>query len=114
MPRPVYSLMSAFATLAALAVVGITACSHTLPISAGTSSGFAWRSARARDSAGIDPVAFGLAGGVIGAWMLTRLLGTLLYHVSPTSLDFRHGRRGFDGGRLLAMLIPASRAMRID
>jgi ABC-type antimicrobial peptide transport system permease subunit len=33
---------------------------------------------------GSIPVAFGMAGGIAGAWILIRLLATLLYHVSPT------------------------------
>ena len=37
---------------------------------------------------GLIPVAFGLTAGIASARILTRLLATLLYHVTPTDPGF--------------------------
>ena len=57
----------------------------------------------------------GLALGVVGAWALTRLIGALLYHVTPTdpaTLAIVAAALGVVS--LTAAYIPARRATRID
>lgn len=64
---------------------------------------------------GSIPVAFGLAAGIAGAVALTRVLGTLLYHVSPTDpMIFAIVALGLMTVAFIAMLIPARRATEID
>ena len=60
-------------------------------------------------------VIFGLAAGALGSLALTRLLRTLLYQISPTDpLTFGLAAGILSSAALLATLIPAYRALRID
>jgi len=57
----------------------------------------------------------GIGLGLAGALLLTRLLGSLLFAVSPTDpLTFAAVSIGLTGVALLASYIPARRATRID
>lgn len=61
------------------------------------------------------PVALGVALGVSGALGLTRLLTTLLYEVSATDpLTFTSVSSGLLAVGVLAMIVPARRASRVD
>ena len=64
---------------------------------------------------GLRLVAVGVVVGVVGAAALTRLIGTLLYDVTPTDPISFAAVTGLLGGvGLLASYLPARRAMRID
>ena len=64
---------------------------------------------------GSIPVAAGLAVGIASAFGLTRLLASLLYEVSPTHpLIFAAVATGLALVALLAMMVPARRATRVD
>lgn len=57
----------------------------------------------------------GLAAGVAGALALTRVLATLLYHVSPTDpLIFAMVALGLMTVAFIAMLIPGRRATGVN
>ena len=59
--------------------------------------------------------AAGLVLGVAGALALTRLIGTLLYGVTPRDiLSFTAATLILAAVALLACLVPATRATRID
>jgi predicted permease len=59
--------------------------------------------------------AAGVALGVLGAWWVTRFLGTLLYRVSPTDeVTFVAVALLLGGVALLASYLPARRATRVD
>jgi len=59
--------------------------------------------------------AVGLALGVAGAWVLTRILASTLYEVSPTDpLTFAAAGVLLASAALLACWIPARRATRIE
>ncbi len=64
---------------------------------------------------GMAPVAVGLAGGLAGALALTRLMGGLLYGVSPTDpLTLAIVAAVLSAVALLATYLPARRAARAD
>jgi len=64
---------------------------------------------------GMVLTASGLLGGVVAALLLTRLLGTYLYHVSPRDpLAFATALGVMLATALIACLLPAWRAMRTD
>jgi putative ABC transport system permease protein len=64
---------------------------------------------------GMKPTLAGVAGGIIGALAATRLLGSMLFHVSPMDPStFAGVAIGLMGVAVLACLIPAVRATRID
>ena len=64
---------------------------------------------------GMAPVWIGLAAGVVGAFALTRLIGSLLYAVSATDpLTFGSTLAILAGVAALACYVPALRAARID
>ncbi len=116
-------LMSAFAILAALlALVGIYAVLAYLADQRRNEFGIRIAlGAHARDilalvvRQGSIPVIFGLGIGIAGAWMLTRLLATLLYHVTPTDPPiFTAVAASLTAAAAIAMLIPARRATRVD
>jgi putative ABC transport system permease protein len=59
--------------------------------------------------------AVGLGVGLVAALALTRLLSTLLFQVSPTDPPtFASGAIILSGVALLAVLLPARRAARVD
>jgi predicted permease len=59
--------------------------------------------------------AAGVALGILGAWWVTRFLGTLLYRVSPTDeVTFVAVALLLGGVALLASYLPARRATRVD
>jgi putative ABC transport system permease protein len=61
------------------------------------------------------PALAGIAVGVAGALMLTRLLTSLLFEVAPADpLTFASVSLGLVGVALVASYIPARRAMRVD
>ena len=116
-------LMSVFATLAALlAAIGIYGVLAYLADQRRHEFGIRMAlGARSGDvlalviKQGSIPVVTGLAVGGGGALALTRLLGALLYHVSPTDPRiFAAVAGGLIAAALIAMLIPARRATRID
>jgi len=64
---------------------------------------------------GSIPIGAGLGVGIAGAFALTRLLGSLLYGVSPTDpAIFALVVAGLIAVAFVAVVIPASRATRID
>jgi putative ABC transport system permease protein len=64
---------------------------------------------------GVGLAAVGLGVGLAAALALTRLLSTLLFHVSPTDpLTFAAGAIVLSGVALLAALLPARGAARVD
>ncbi|HKV33540.1 MAG TPA: ABC transporter permease [Pyrinomonadaceae bacterium] len=66
-------------------------------------------------SSGMWLVAIGLTIGLLGAWALTRLMSTLLFEVSPTDpITFGAVALCVIFAALLACLIPARRAIRVD
>jgi putative ABC transport system permease protein len=66
-----------------------------------------------RRGAGLGAAGVGL--GVLGAWWVTRFLGTLLYRVSPTDeVTFVAVALLLGGVALLASYLPARRATRVD
>jgi putative ABC transport system permease protein len=116
-------LMTAFAVLAALlAVVGIYGVLVYLTDQRRNEFGIRMAlGARPRDvlglviGQGLIPLAFGLTAGIAGAWILTRLLATLLYHVS--TMDpwiFAAVAVSLPAASVVAMLVPARRATYID
>jgi putative ABC transport system permease protein len=116
-------LMSAFATLAALlAAIGIYGVLAYLADQRRHEFGIRMAvGARPRDvlalvvRQGSIPVVLGLGAGVGGALALTRLISALLYQVSPTDpWVFTAVAAGLIAAAILAMLIPARRATRID
>jgi putative ABC transport system permease protein len=77
--------------------------------------------AQARDVLGLvlqQALALTLSGigiGMVGAFLLTRLLGKLLFHVSPTDpLTFALIAIAFSLVAMIASYLPARRAMRIN
>ena len=57
----------------------------------------------------------GVAGGVVGAWLLARVMGTLLYEVSPTSVpSYVLAGATVVAASTIASWVPARRAMRVD
>ena len=57
----------------------------------------------------------GIAIGLVAAFALTRLMSSLLYHVSVTDpMTFVAGPVLFAAVALLASYLPARRAMRVD
>jgi ABC-type antimicrobial peptide transport system permease subunit len=116
-------LMTAFALLAALlAVVGNYGVLAYLTDQRQNEFGIRIAlGARPRDvlalviGQGLIPVACGLTAGIAGAYILTRLLATLLYHVSPTDTRiFAAVATSLTMVAVIAMLIPARRATHID
>ena len=116
-------LMTAFALLAALlAVVGNYGVLAYLTDQRQNEFGIRMAlGARPRDvlalviGQGLIPVACGLTAGIVGACILTRLLATLLYHVSPTDPRiFAAVAASLTMAAVIAMLIPARRATHID
>lgn len=66
-------------------------------------------------SSGMWLVTVGLTIGLVGAWALTRLMSTLLFEISPTDpLTFAIVAFCVILAALLACLIPARRAIRVD
>jgi putative ABC transport system permease protein len=64
---------------------------------------------------GLGMIAIGVAAGLAGAWGLTRLMSSLLYGVSPNdAIAFASAVPLLVLAGLLACLIPARRAMRVD
>ena len=64
---------------------------------------------------GMKPALAGVAGGIAGALIATRLLSSMLFHVSPMDPStFVAVIIGLVGVAALACLIPAMRATRID
>jgi putative ABC transport system permease protein len=64
---------------------------------------------------GMKPALAGVAGGIAGALIATRLLSSMLFHVSPMDPStFAAVATGLIGVAALACLIPAMRATRID
>jgi putative ABC transport system permease protein len=117
------SLMSVFAILAALlAAIGIYGVLAYLADQRRNEFGIRMAlGARPGDvlalviRQGAIPLAVGLAAGLAGALALTRLIATLLYHVSPADpLVFAVVACGLTIAALIAMIIPARRATRID
>lgn len=57
----------------------------------------------------------GLGAGIVGAFLLTRLMSSMLYNISPTDpVTFAAVPVVLLGVALLACYIPARRAMRVD
>lgn len=66
-------------------------------------------------SSGMWLVTIGLTIGLLGAWALTRLMSTLLFEVSPTDpITFGAVALCVILAALLACLIPARRAIKVD
>jgi len=64
---------------------------------------------------GMRPVAWGLAGGLLGALGLTRVLTTLLFDVRPSDPATYAGVVALlAGAALLACYLPARRATQVD
>ena len=64
---------------------------------------------------GLTLAAMGVAGGLIGAWGVTRFISTLLVNVTPTDpLSFAGVAVFLTLVALLASYIPARRAMAVD
>jgi ABC-type antimicrobial peptide transport system permease subunit len=64
---------------------------------------------------GMNPVLFGLAGGLVSVFAAGRLLATQLYQISPHNpLLLALSVAGLAMASLLACLIPARRATLID
>ncbi|MGH7538558.1 MAG: FtsX-like permease family protein, partial [Gemmatimonadales bacterium] len=64
---------------------------------------------------GMLPVAIGVLAGTAGALAVTRALGSLLFGVTPTDpLTFAAVTASLAGSALLALYVPARRAMRVD
>ena len=64
---------------------------------------------------GMKPALAGVAGGIAGALAATRLLASMLFHVSPMDpFTFGAVAAGLMGVAVLACLLPARRATRID
>jgi ABC-type antimicrobial peptide transport system permease subunit len=56
-----------------------------------------------------------VTAGIAGAWILTRLIATLLYHVSPTDPSiFAAVAASLPSAAVIAILVPARRATHID
>lgn len=117
------ALMSGFAALAALlTAIGIYSVLAYLADQRRGEFGIRLAlGARSRDvlalvlKQGSVSIGAGLALGICGALALTRLLGSLLYGVSPTDpLIFGGVVAGLIGVALIAVAIPARRATRID
>jgi len=112
-------LMTAFALLAVVGIYGVLAY-----LTDQRRNEFGIRialGARPRDVValvirqGLIPVAFGLTAGIAGARILTRLLGTLLYHVTSTDPWIFCGvAASLTTAAVIAMLIPARRTTHID
>ena len=117
------ALMSAFAALAALlAAIGIYGVlaylvdqrrrEFGIRVALGARSGDVLALVLRQGSI---PVAAGMLAGIAGAVALTRLLKSLLYQVSPTDpLIFASVPAALVAIALLAMLVPARRAARVD
>jgi len=64
---------------------------------------------------GVRLAAVGVALGLVGAWGVTRLIGTLLYNVTPTDpLSFGGVALFLTLTAVLASYVPARRAMAVD
>jgi putative ABC transport system permease protein len=64
---------------------------------------------------GLRPVLVGVAMGLAGAWMASRSLATLLYDVSPGDVvSYAVAATALSAAALLATLVPARRALRVD
>jgi ABC-type antimicrobial peptide transport system permease subunit len=64
---------------------------------------------------GLKPVALGLALGVLGAAVLSRLLGELLFGVTPTDpATYAAVVLAVAGAAVLACVLPASQAARLS
>jgi putative ABC transport system permease protein len=64
---------------------------------------------------GFAMAAIGIVAGVAGAAILTRVMASLLYEVTPTDVPtFATAAIGLAATALIASLIPALRASRID
>ena len=64
---------------------------------------------------GMKPAAAGVVGGIAGALIATRLLSSMLFHVSPMDPStFAAVAIGLTGVAVVACLVPAMRATRID
>ena len=122
-PRMATSVLSGFAVLAlVLAGTGIFAVMSY--IVAGRTQEIGIRMALGARQADVlwmvlvqslRPVAFGVALGLCGALVLTRLLTTLLYQVSPTDpVVLTEGTVLLAAVAVGAGLLPARRASRID
>jgi putative ABC transport system permease protein len=63
----------------------------------------------------LRPVVIGLAAGTVGAIFTSRLLGTLLFNVKPGDPSvLAMIAATLAGAALLASLVPARRATRVD
>ncbi|HXQ71809.1 MAG TPA: FtsX-like permease family protein, partial [Pyrinomonadaceae bacterium] len=64
---------------------------------------------------GLKLVVIGVAVGLLGAFMLTRLMSTLLFGVTPTDVvTYATVALGLIGVALAACYIPARRATKVD
>jgi putative ABC transport system permease protein len=64
---------------------------------------------------GMKPALAGVVGGIAGALIATRLLSSMLFNVSPMDPStFAAVALGLMGVAVLACLLPAMRATRID
>jgi predicted permease len=64
---------------------------------------------------GMTLTLFGIAGGLLGAWALTRLMTSMLFGVTPTDLTtFTVVSAGLMLVALLACYLPARRATKVD
>jgi ABC-type antimicrobial peptide transport system permease subunit len=63
----------------------------------------------------LQPVLVGLVAGSLGAIFTSRLLGTLLFNVKPGDPSvFAMIAAALAGAAILASLVPARRATRVD